>query len=101
MSRPAREGGGTRRPRTTPVAGGWCRTSTASAYAKEHGARSGTADARRTAVYDFITHDLFGNLLSALLITASAPAARRLRDGLRNAVTARRPRRRHRPQGGR
>ncbi|KAB7833854.1 hypothetical protein [Streptomyces mobaraensis] len=58
----------------------------ASAYAKEHGARSGTADARRTAVYDFITHDLLGNLLSGLLVTASAPTARRLRDGLRNAV---------------
>ncbi|MBC2876564.1 MULTISPECIES: hypothetical protein [Streptomyces] len=73
----------------------------ASAYAKEHGARSGMADARRTAVYDFITHDLLANLLSGLLIAASAPAARRLRNGLRDAVTARRPRRRRRPQGGR
>ncbi|MBZ4322883.1 hypothetical protein [Streptomyces huiliensis] len=53
-----------------------------SAYAKEHGARSGTADARRTAVYDFVTHDLFGNLLSTLLVAAGAPAALRVRDVL-------------------
>ncbi|MGK5637491.1 hypothetical protein ACSNOK_04115 [Streptomyces sp. URMC 126] len=68
-----------------------------SAYAKEYGARSGIADARRTALYDFVTHDLLGNLLSALLIAASGPTARKARD----ALTAHRPRRRRRTRRGR